>query len=469
MPLGRPRLLHRRAALRALSLAIALPLVQACGSTGQLPSSPTQTSAASSGATSVSGSAAKAKATAPAATANSRSATAIKLQAAYWSSSPEDHQVFLNVFKAYSDRNPGVSVDFNDIPSDSFTQKITTMIVGGTPPDTMELHPAWVLNYITANQLNDLSDMMKADRSAYIPAQLNFWTASGKIWGVPYYSGPSFIFYNKTLFTKNNVKLPDDYEKEGNWTWDTLRTLAKQLSRGSGANRTFGWDAAQDASNLQFYTSVPIWDNQGEMTNKDETAWLVDSEPFVQVMQWHADMYLKDKSIPMPSDLQGISWMFRTGKLGMAWAGKFRSIELANAEFDVGMIGTPKGKVGPINRDGPNASGLPVGTKNVPQAYRLGLFIGSPDAAPIYLASGRPVPVRTDLLDSDVFKQSLKPYEKIEVYRESIKTVRAWRVPGKGAAAVRAFQTEWSKVLVGQQDVATAMKAAKAAMDPLLK
>lgn len=469
MQLGKPRSLRRRDALKALSLAIAVPLLQACGSSSQTPSSPNPTSAPSSGATPGSSPAAAATATAPAAAANASSANAVKLQAAYWSSSPEDHQVFLNVFKAFGEHNPGISVDFNDIPSDSFTQKITTMIVGGTPPDTMELHPAWVLNYIKANQLNDLSDMMKTDRSAYIPAQLDFWTESGKIWGVPYYSGPSFIFYNKTLFTKNNAKLPDDYQKEGNWTWDTLRTLAKQVSGGTGADRTFGWDAAQDASNLQFYTSVPIWDNQGEMTNKDETAWLVDSDPFVQVMQWHADMYLKDKSVPMPSDLQGISWMFRTGKLGMAWAGKFRSIELANAEFEVGMIGTPKGKAGPINRDGPNASGLPVGTKNVPEAYKLGLFIGSSDAAPIYLASGRPVPVRSDLLNSDAFKKSLKPYEKIEVYQESIKSVRAWRVPGKGAEAVRAFLAEWSKVLVGQQDVPTAMKAAKAAMDPLLK
>ncbi len=214
---------------------------------------------------------------------------------------------------------------------------------------------------------------------------------------------------------------------------------------------------------------MPIWDAGGELVNADGTAWLVDSDPVVQTMQWHADMYLKDKSIPSPSDLQGISWLFRTGKLGMAWAGKFRALELVNAEFEVGQVGTPKGTKGPINRDGPNASGMPVGTKNVPQAYKLGLFIGGPDAAPIYLASGRAVPVQSAMTDSDVFKKALKPYERIEVYAQSIKTVRAWRVPGKGAEAVRAFKTEWDKVLVGQQEVPTAMKAAKKAMDPLLK
>ena len=45
----------------------------------------------------------------------------------------------------------------------------------------------------------------------------------------------------------------------------------------------------------------------------------------------------------------------------MAWAGRYRSSEVGNAQFDVGMVGVPKGKVGPINRDGPNATGLPMG------------------------------------------------------------------------------------------------------------
>jgi multiple sugar transport system substrate-binding protein len=286
---------------------------------------------------------------------------------------------------------------------------------------------------------------------------------------MPYYSGPSFIFYNKTLFQKAGAKTPEEYEKEGNWTWSTLQEAAKKVSTGSGAEKTYGWDAAQNAVNLQFYTCVPIWCNEGELVNKDESAWTIDDPKVVEVMQWHADLILKDKATPLPSDLQGISWLFRTGRVGMAWAGRFRAIELVNAEFEVGMVGTPKGKVGPVNRDGPNASGLPTGGKNLDAAYKLATYMGGPDAAPTYLASGRPLPVQTALLDSDAFKKSLKPYERLDVYTNAAKTVRAWRIPGKGAESLRTVQTEWEKVLVGQQDVPAAMKAAKAAMDPLLE
>jgi multiple sugar transport system substrate-binding protein len=485
---NRAKRLTRRAVLRVGTAAAAASVLAACGTTPAptpAPAKPTEApkpaattapaAPAAAATTAPSSAPASGAATKPAAAATTApaaqpaaSGAAVSLRVAYWSSSPEDHNVFENVFKAFNEKNPNIKVTFDDVPSDGFDTKMQTEMAAGTPADAMELHPAWVLRFIQAKRLNDLTDRMKDDKNLYIPAQLDFWSDQGKIFGVPYYSGPSFIFYNKTLFKKVGAKTPDDYKAEGAWTWENLRKAAKDTTTGSGADKTLGWDG-HDVDNMQFYFSVPVWDNGAELLNKEETAWLVDQPGVVEVAQMHADMFLKDKSIPLPADLQGISWLFRTGRVGMAWAGKFRSIELANAEFEIGIIGTPKGKTGPVNRDGPNASGLPVGTKYVDQAYQVAKFFGGPEAAPIYLATGRPVPVQKALLDSDVFKKSLKPYEKIEVYQESINTVRAWRVPGKGPEINRAWKAEWDKVLVGQQDIPTAMKNAKAAMDPLLK
>jgi multiple sugar transport system substrate-binding protein len=410
--------------------------------------------------------------TAPAAAAPAKPAAGeVTLKAMYWSSSPEDHKLFEDVFQSFMDKNSGIKVDFDDVPSDDFQQTALTRIVGGTPPDTMELHPSWVLSFIGANQLTELgADRAKDDKAAYIPAQLDFWSREGKLYGMPYYSGPSFMMYNKTVFQKAGIKNPEELEKEGNWTWAALQEAAKKTVSGSGAEKVFGWDAANgDATNVQFYTSVPIWCNEGELINKDETAWTIDTPAVQEVFQWHADLILKDKAIPLPSELQGISWLFRTGRVAMAWAGRFRALEVTNVPFEVGIVGTPKGKTGPINRDGPNASGLPVGGKNLDAAYKLAKFMGGPEAAPTYLASGRALPVQTALFDSDAFKKSLKPFERVEVYQNSSKTVRAWRVPGRGAEAIRALKAEWEKVLVGQQDVPTTLKNAKAQMDPLLK
>jgi multiple sugar transport system substrate-binding protein len=452
-------------------LAVATPIAQACGGA---PASPTAapakpaepTKPAAPAAAPTTAPAAPAATTAPAA-AKTAAGSPVTLKVIYWSSSPEDHNVFEATFKGFMDKNSTVKVEFDDIPSAEFAQKALTMIVGGTPPDTMELHPAWVLNFILANQLTDITDLIKNDRSAYVPQQLEFWSHQSKVFGVPYYSGPSFMFYNKTLFKKVGAKTPEEHEKEGTWTWDTLRDLARKTTTGSGTDRTFGYEAAPN--NLQFYLCVPVWCNQAEMTDKDETQWLVDKPEFIEVVQWHVDQHIKEKSHPMPADIQSGAWLFRTGKVGMAWAGRFRSVELANATFEVGSVGTPKGKAGPVNRDGPNASGLPTGTKNIDTAFKLASFIGSEDGAPFYLASGRPLPVRTALLESDTFKKSIKPYERLEVFQNAVKTLRAWRVPGKGPEIGRVFVAEFDKMIQGQSDVPTAMKSAKAQMDPLLK
>lgn len=409
--------------------------------------------------------------TAPAAAAPAKPAASggITLKAMYWSAGPEDHQIHQNVMDKFTKLNPDIKMDFDDVPSAEFPETLLTRIVGGQPPDVVKLHASWVLNFIQANQLNDLTDRMKTDKEVFIPTQLNFWVEKERNFGVPYYSGSSIVFFNKTMFQKAGIKTPDEHVKAGTWTWDTLKESAKAMSGGTGADKTFGFDGAQQPVGLQFFTCVPIWCNQGELTNADETAWLLDTPPVIEVVQMLADMALKDKSIPLTSDLQGSTYLFRTGKAGMSWTGRFRSNELTNVPFEVGMVGAPKGKAGPINRDGPNATGLPMGTKNLDAAYKFAMYFGGPDAAPEYLATGATNPVRKDLLESDTFKKSIKPFESLEVLSESAKTVRAWRFPGKGAEAQRALTAEWEKVMVGQQDVPTAMKNAKAAMDPLLK
>ncbi len=407
--------------------------------------------------------------TAAAAPAQPAATAGVTLKAMYWSASPEDHKIHQNVMDKFTTLNPGIKMDFDDVPSAEFPETLLTRIVGGQPPDVVKLHASWVLNFIGAKQLNDLTDMMKTDKAVFIPTQLNYWAEKERNYGVPYYSGSSIVFFNKTMFQKAGIKTPEEHAKAGTWTWDTLKESAKALSGGTGAERTFGFDGAQAPVNLQFFTCVPIWCNNGELTNADQTEWLLTSPPVVEVIQSLADMALKDKSIPLASDMQGATYLFRTGKVGMSWTGRFRSNELASVPFEVGMVGAPKGKAGPVNRDGPNGTGLPMGTKNLDAAYKFAMYFGGPDAADQYLLTGATNPVRTDLLDSDVFKKSIKPFESLEVLTESAKTVRAWRFPGKGAEAQRTLVAEWDKVIVGQQDVPTAMKNAKALMDPLLK
>src|SRR5262249_54735881 len=102
----------------------------------------------------------------------SRTSQPVTLKVLYSSNSPADHDVFVQVFKAYEERNPSITLDASDAPgTDVAAEKGATLIASGTPPDVMWLHPSWVLDFIRSKRLRDLTDLARADKAAYIPVQ----------------------------------------------------------------------------------------------------------------------------------------------------------------------------------------------------------------------------------------------------------------------------------------------------------
>lgn len=44
----------------------------------------------------------------------------------------------------------------------------------------------------------------------------------------PFVNGGTFVFYNKQIFSNNNIKSPQDYVNEGKWTWENFEKCAKE-------------------------------------------------------------------------------------------------------------------------------------------------------------------------------------------------------------------------------------------------
>ncbi|MFD0525398.1 extracellular solute-binding protein [Paractinoplanes durhamensis] len=54
---------------------------------------------------------------------------------------------------------------------------------------------------------------------------ISSYQADGKTWAIPYRQDSWVLYYNKTLFQKAGVSLPD-----GSWTWDDYATASKELT-----------------------------------------------------------------------------------------------------------------------------------------------------------------------------------------------------------------------------------------------
>jgi multiple sugar transport system substrate-binding protein len=397
----------------------------------------------------------------------------IDMLAFWWSDSPRDAKVLTDTFTAFEERHPGVKITFDDTGT-AHLEKLMTNMAAGTPPDIFAVHTAWMVQVAAAGQLVDWTPFAEAEPETaqlddYFPAQLGFYTYNNGLYALPYYSGPSCIWYNKDIFREKGLKTPEEHEQEGTWTWETLRDLARQATGGEGMERTLGWDAAQNPSAIHYYLCVPWWTSGVEFINEDETEWLFDQEEIINVIQWHQEMALEDKSLVMPADLQGVTRMFDTGRLAMAWGIKAHAVSIPGDNFEVGHAPTPKGVAGRINRDGPNGVGSATESKHKEMAFQFGIFMGGPEGAPYYLASGRSFPVRQSLKDSKYFFDALRPFERAEVHLEAAETVRNWRNPGQSAEWGRVFKAAIDEVLLGQTTPAEALQRVTPEMNALLK
>lgn len=90
------------------------------------------------------------------------------------------------------------------------------------------------------------------------------------VWGGHYYGFCSLtncdlpiLFYNKAIFTQYNQKTPTEYEKEGNWNWDTFYDVASAIKRDSGdtiagmQTGSFLWFPAGGVQLITFKNGTP--------------------------------------------------------------------------------------------------------------------------------------------------------------------------------------------------------------------
>jgi multiple sugar transport system substrate-binding protein len=467
------RVTRRNLVVGGVASTAAAVILSACSSSPAAPTAapqPTQAAASAASGSAPSPTVAPAtQATAPS------SASAVKLIGLFQANGLKDRQIWLNCFKAFSQEYPNVSVQFVQWAFDA--SKVLTMMAGGTPPDVFESHPAIIMAFIAANQLTDLTDKAKADtkldEADILPNQLAFVTYDGKLYALPYYSGPSTIFLNETMFEEAGLTSPSKNWQTKLWTWNDLHTLALKFAKGTGTSKTWGFDQGGHNTSIQYYWCVPIWDNGGFMIDKSGATWGLDQPPALEMLQMHVDLY-KHGAIPTATESQSMpsTGAFTTGRLAMSFGVRGDVPEYAaNSKFKLGLAPMPQGTANPpwVNRDGPNGVAIPKGVKHPNDSYRLGRFMGSVAGQKIFMAGGRSVPIRKSVLESEDFKKSLLPWEDINIYIKAANTVKVFRLPPKGTEMQRILNTEWDKVLLGQEDAKTAMQNAVPQMNALLK
>jgi hypothetical protein len=199
------------------------------------------------------------------------------------------------------------------------------------------------------NLLADISPYLASDKDVkltdFFEAATKDYNVGGKQYGLPREATTTNLVYNKELFAKNGVSLPDE-----SWTWETYLDAAKKMTGGTGAQATWGTAGWAGVGAAPYYPYIKVWQEGGDIVDATRQKFTLHQSPAVDQMQWIADLINKQKVHPFGDSFPGqnMAEAWNTGRIGMVPSiSVYANFNKATFEWDIAPI--PKGKSRVIN------------------------------------------------------------------------------------------------------------------------
>ena len=212
----------------------------------------------------------------------------------------------------FQELHPNITVEFQGVPAEEMTDRLTTQIAGGNPPDTAFVDQSAVVDFASRNALVDLdpyaAKSIAVKRDDYVGAFLEASLWDDKMYGLPIDGESTGLFYRTDLFEAAGIAAPPT-------TWEELEAAAQALTtEGQYGYILFAPEAA-------YYWYPYLWQNGGELLSEDGTQVLFNSDAGKDA----AEFYIGLAQYSPPDFLNSNSYdgrvAFATGQVGMYVAG----------------------------------------------------------------------------------------------------------------------------------------------------
>ncbi len=133
-------------------------------------------------------------------------------------------------------KNPDIILEFVTIPS-KYADTMITKLVGGEIPDVMMLAMDQVPRYAAAGMLLPLDKLAsQVYKDSLYPVVKNALTFNGEMYAAARDVTPKVMYLNTKMFQEAGIPIPSD-----TWTIQDFTALARQLTKGSGADSQWGY------------------------------------------------------------------------------------------------------------------------------------------------------------------------------------------------------------------------------------
>lgn len=337
----------------------------------------------------------------------------------------------------YRESNPHVEFEINAVAGYSHQEALLLMISAGTGPD------CWFDANRTTGMLTrkgvttDLEPYLDADptfdEDDYVP---NVWIAQtydGKRWGLPWDSGAMCLGYDKDIFDAAGL----DYPAPDVWmTWDDVLELALQLTIDLDGNKP--GDSGFDPARVAQYGFKPglghgrytyLWANDAEIVAEDGTMPM-DSDEFVQTMNWLASLGLEHYVAPSPAYETAAPVDMRSKNLAMQHIGAWSIGRINAAEVNWGTTQVPYNTT-PVSYGHYSPLCVFSRSKVQQEAYDFIQFACcSFDGQKILVDLGMQQPIRKDLREQFLSNPEGPDGPSRQVFYDAFENMDTFRWPG---------------------------------------
>ncbi len=239
----------------------------------------------------------------------------------FWTWRQEDRAQYAELFKVFTDKNPGVTIKYEAYEPQNYGTVLSTALAAGTGPDVIHVRAyGGTEQFAKAGYLQALTKETVPELANFTDAALasNTLRADKQVYAVPFASQTLGIFINTELFEKNGWKAAD--------SWPELLALCQKI-KGTGVIPIANGMAT--AFMAEIFTGVVSAGFLGADFNPDILSGKATFEDPRVVGALAKMLELKDH---MPPGFTGIDYptsqqLFLSGRAAMFFGGSF---EIAN-------------------------------------------------------------------------------------------------------------------------------------------
>ena len=274
----------------------------------------------------------------------------------WWSPSANEEygQYFDEVERIFEAQNPDIDVVYQIVPFGHYVQKLSTAMVGNSPPDVFQSSVYWAEGFYQRGMLRSLNDLLEANHQAapedqvtqerFLPSAWRHNHAEdGTIFGIPQIIDAQCLIWNLDILEKAAVDHDEiralfvrredgsvDYARlrfDAVESWEHFRRLARTLTvrRGDGALAQAGFVINAYGGGAGMF-SPWLEANGGRYQNRAGTKAHFASAAGIETIRFMARLYWEDKVCPPFHRQISDTEMFQEGKVACmvagTWSGK---------------------------------------------------------------------------------------------------------------------------------------------------